>query len=183
MSTLDLYTEQERQLLVALPYRIGLWISMSDETGGAEADEYERQALASLLHGFATDFCKSEFVEELMRETVAKTDQWPAWSNNINAVLMEVKQALSLIREKQEYNDVESFRTSLGEIAESVALAFREYDDDPNFFERCSVFMRYARERIKSRMKGQLPRPLEDFYNISAAEDQALKALANALGR
>ena len=75
MGYLDHFSEEERQLLIKLPYRAGLWISASDTTGGDESDEAEKQALASIVRGFTEDFLKSEFVEAVMRESAARLRQ------------------------------------------------------------------------------------------------------------
>ena len=64
MSYLERFAPKQRELIVSLPYRVGLWISESDTSGGDEADEAERNALHLMMTGYAEDFLKSEVVEE-----------------------------------------------------------------------------------------------------------------------
>ena len=84
MSYLENFSEDQKQLLIALPYRAGLWVSESDSSGGDHADEAEMMALEGIITGFAQDFCKSEFVEEVMGHTLDKRAQWEEWSKNLD---------------------------------------------------------------------------------------------------
>ena len=182
MTYIEKLNDDERSLLIALPYRVGLWISESDQTGGEEADAYERQALESILYGFAEDYCKSEFVEEIMKQTIAHRDKWEKWGENLDRVPDEVRKAVLITQGRMPQNDVLSLRVTLQQIAHAIAAAFREIDPEPSFSVRAGIFCRYAVARVKSVMKKQAPRPLEDFYNISKAEDAALAELDRALG-
>ena len=54
-------TDEEREAVVALPYRVGLYVSFSDLSGGWNAQEQELEMLTSILREFSEDFCKGEF--------------------------------------------------------------------------------------------------------------------------
>jgi hypothetical protein len=83
LDRLSHFSEEQRKLLVTLPYRTGFWVSVSDESGGAEADEAEQTALENIVSCFAEDFCKTEVVEQLMHEALHQKEHWPEWEKNI----------------------------------------------------------------------------------------------------
>jgi len=53
MSFLDDISSAERELLVSLPYRVGIFVSKSDEEGGEVSGEQELRALSNILTGYA----------------------------------------------------------------------------------------------------------------------------------
>ena len=75
------FSRQDELVLISLPYRVGLYVSFSDTTGGFEAQEQEMQSLSNILREFAEDFCKSEFSQKVLMESLRQRALWPAWSN------------------------------------------------------------------------------------------------------
>ena len=181
MTILDRFTAADRELLIALPYRAGLWIGDSDETGGSEASAAEMQALESIVTGFVEDFCKSEFVETLMRETLARKADWQSWRNHIDRVPDECRRAVKLLSQNVEQKHVASLKNNLIEIAFAVALAYREYGEGTPAFEKLSLHARYYWERHKARRQNRIPLTLDQSLNISSTEQKAIKALTGAL--
>jgi len=58
MNFLDQLTEDQRTLLVSLPYRAGLFVSQSDNAGGDDSDDAEMQALDNIITGYSQEiFC------------------------------------------------------------------------------------------------------------------------------
>lgn len=182
MSGLDDFTPEQRDLLVSLPYRAGLWVSESDDDGGGESQEAELKTLESLIVGYAEDFLKSEFVEMLMKHTLAHKEKWPEWSENLEAVPEECRQAVEILQESMDSKHVLAFRQNLMEIARAVALAYREFDEETDpLGERLSMYSRYYWDVFMARLKKQAPPALDDVLNISKAERAVLKQLSEAL--
>lgn len=181
MARLDKFTEEQKRLIVALPYRAGLWVSRSDSTGGAESDTAEIAALRGIITGFAEDFCKSEFVEEVMRETIARPDRWAEWESATDSVPNECAEALEIIGEKLPPADVVSFRYNLMEIGMAVALAYRELDATQTFSGRIKTHLRYYRQRVLSALQNRRTLSFDEYLNISRTEHSALSALSRAL--
>jgi len=176
------FTEDQRDLLVSLPYRAGRWVSESDDSGGDESAESEMQVLEGLITGYAEDFLKSEFVEELMRETLARKDDWDAWSGNLDDVPRQCREAITMLGERIEQKHALSFRQNLMEIAKSVAMAYREEGEDEEYDSapQVSPFTRQYWDRLFARLKGEAV--VEDWSpNISKAERRVLMELSNAL--
>ena len=181
MGLLEKFSGEERDLLVALPYRVGLWLSRSDDTGGAESGDAEINALRGIITGFAEDFLKSEFVEELMRETVSRKDLWPAWEKDTDTVPAECTKAVGIVAARLEQKSTTSFKHNLMEIAMTVALAYREFDDDQPLVEKIKVYFRYYRQRIEAMLQNKQILSFDEYLNISRAEHEALTQLSAAL--
>ena len=181
MGLLARFSDQERELLVALPYRAGLWLSRCDDTGGTESDAAEINALRSIIISFSEDFLKSEFVEEIMKETVMRRGQWPAWEKNTDNVLAECTKAVEIVAAQLEQRDTTSFKHNLIQIAMTVALAYREFDESLPLMEKLKIYMRYYRQRLLATIKGQQILSLDEYLNISRAEHEALARLSTAL--
>lgn len=177
MAYLQNFTTEQRELLVSLPYRTGLWVSESDEGGGEDSSTSEMQVLEGLITGYAEDFLKSEFVEELLRETLAQKSRWPAWSSDLAQVPGQCREAVKIVSERLEARDVLSFRQNLMEIAVTVAMAYREEGEGP---DKISVFSGQYWNRLFSRLKGESA-PSDGSENISRAERRVLMELSNAL--
>ena len=181
MALLEDFTKDQRDLLVGLPYRVGLWVGLSDSTGGGDADDAEAEALAAIVTGFAEDFCKSEFVQAMIEETVARRSEWKEWTHNLNDVPGECIRATDLLTERLERKEVTSFKLTLMEIATSVAMAYREFDHNDDLSFRLKVYGRVMVERLRSIFTGQRARSVDEFLNISDAEQKALDVLSQTL--
>lgn len=181
MAYLDHFSEEDKMFLIQLPYRAGLWISASDTTGGDESDEAERQALANIVRGFTEDFLKSEFVEEVMRETVAHRAEWDGWGENVEAIPAEMREGIELAAQHIDYKQIAAFKSSLMDVAMTVAMAYRELDNTTPYAEQLRIYSRYWLQRVRAYLTKTQPPIMDQFLNISHEEHQAIDALAAAL--
>ena len=173
--------EKQRNKLASLPYRVGLWISESDKTGGIDADQQEKRALHSIITGFTQDFLKSEFVEKLMLHTMAMNDKWSGWEENLDNVPDECRAAIDDLALKLEEKDITSLKITLMEIARNVAMAFRERDDQDTMTGRFKLYCMMTWDNLCSVVTHQQPKTLVEFMNISQHESRALQKLGEAL--
>lgn len=180
MSFLEHLPADQRELLVSLPYKVGVWLSHVDDHGGDEADDEEKKALAGIIDGFTRDVFGSEVVQYIMMETLEKKDQWEKWAENYTDIHANCQQAIDILNEVVEEKEVSAFKRRLIEIAEAVALAFREYDN-LDFMTKLRVYVLYYKEKYKANKRQQSYKTLDQFLNISLKERQALNALANTL--
>ena len=182
MAYLDDFTQEDRDFLVTLPYRTGLWMSLADEGGGDEAREAEQAALEALVTGFVEDYCKSEFVEELMRETLENRDIWKDWRENIETLPDECRRAVDIIAAQVQVGHVTSFKQSLMEIATAVAMAYCEFNEaEAMLVERLKVKARYFLKCLEAKKERRSKPSYSEVVNISEIEQRALKSLAVAL--
>ena len=177
MAFLEKLTSDHRQLMVRLPYRVGLWVSRSDSAGGGESDQRESQALSNILHAFAEDLFGSETVQQIISETINRKAEWPQWGGNLDMVPGECRDAVDLLRQHGEGKDARVLQNHLMEIAEAVALAFREDDSGVSAFAAFGMYVRYMFSGSKKGRKVSFA----EFRNISANERKALDAIADAL--
>ena len=181
MAYLEQFGERERTLLLSLPYRAGLFIGEADKAGGKDASSAEQQALQSIVTGFVEDFCKSEFVEELMRGTLAMKNEWPGWHKNVQYVPDDCRKAINFLSKKLEAKEVMAFKANLIEIGMAVAMAYCEYGDDTPWHEKFMMHSRFYYERWQAKRNKQPSLTLTESLNISVVEQRAIKALSNAL--
>lgn len=179
MSFLENLDEDNYNLLVRLPYRVGYWISQSDQTGGAEADALEEQALRNIIEGFTRDVFGSETVQYVMMETYDHQRRWHEWQDDLHLVLEEVRDALKLLDKIVDPKELSSFKLRLMEIAEAVALAFREMEPDPSK-EGLEFYIIHFTDILKE-LFGIKEKNGEAPLNISPSERKALEALQKVM--
>lgn len=181
MAYLDQFSAEERNLLISLPYRAGLWVSASDSTGGHRADTQELEALEKAIRGLAQGMFESALVHEVIAETFLKRSEWPEWAKTYAATPADCKQAVALMNaRKVPARDIDTFRRILMQIGLEVARAFREYEGNEPFSHRLMRRISIMADRFFGAMQGE-KYVSEDLLNISYSEDLALNALANAL--
>lgn len=182
MNFLDQVTRQQRTQIVSLPYRVGLWISESDTSGGEESGAKEMKALASILNGYTEDVFGSEVVQYVMSETVARKSEWKEWGKNLDRVPDECRHVLDMMEERVDPKELSAFKQHLMEIGEAVALAFREYGRTMPIKEKLATYAAYYKGKIAALLQKRPYRSLQQFLNISATERYALSTLAKSLG-
>jgi hypothetical protein len=179
---MDRFTPTERQLLIALPYRVGLWVSESDKSGGDDSDNAEMQAFEAMMTGYTEDLLKAEFVEELLRATILAKKEWAGWTKNVDGVPNEIRKSIDICYNQLPVSEINSLRQSLMEIAKTVAMAYREVEpEELKGAEKMKIHFRYYRALLHSKLYKNPQPNLESFFNISDDEAVALKKLAEIL--
>ena len=180
MDVLDQLSAAQRTLIVSLPYRAGLWVSVSDQAGGDEAHNKELTALANLIDGFAQQVFGSELLQYIMSETLKRKDEWGQWSQDIENLPGECEQALSILRDYVDEKDVTVYAMRLMELAEAVAVAFQEHPI-PTGTQKLQLYGSYLMNIFKARLQKIPAKSFEQFLSISKDERKALERLATAL--
>lgn len=171
-----------RLLVVRLPYRVGFYVSASDKTGGDESDAAEMAALEGIVTFYVEDFCKSEFAQAVMLETIQRKAEWAGWQEKIEIVPEEIRKVLDFLVDKLDGKELTAFKNNLLEIAIAVAQAYREFDVSQPLTERVQVYLSILIARIKALVKGQEIQSHDALLNISRDEKMAINLLADALG-
>ncbi len=182
MSFLDSLLPDQRNLLVSLPYRIGLYVSQSDESGGDDSEEAEMQALTSIITAYSQEVFGAETVQYVISETVARKDEWEEWSKDLETIEGECHRAIDILSEAVDEKEVNAFKRSMLEIGESVALAFREYGESTPIIDKIKIYMFYKKSRKEAVKQGIVAMEWDQFINISLDERKALQFIAKALG-
>ncbi len=181
MNFLDQLMPDQRNLLVSLPYRVGLYVSQSDTSGGDESDEAELQALSSIITAYSQEVFGAETVQYVVGETVLRKGEWEEWSKDLETLEGECHRAIDILSEAVDEKEVSAFKRSLLEIGESVALAFREYGQSTPILDKIKIYLYYTKSRKEAAQKGIIAMEWDQFINISLDERKALQHIANAL--
>lgn len=181
MNFLDQLNKEQRDLLVSLPYRVGLFVSQSDNTGGDDSDDAEMQALDNIITGYAQEIFCAETVQYVISETVRRKSEWVGWSNNLDGIGGECHKALDILYDTVDEKEVNAFKNHLLEIGESVALAFREYGSGTPLAEKIKMRLIFSKEKKQAEKIGIIYKNWEQFLNISLDERKALRSIATAL--
>ena len=174
--------DETRRSIVRLPYRVGLFVSMSDQTGGSESDDAEMAGLANVVTYYVEDFCKSEFAQGIMLETLRHKDDWSTWKHDIQTVPEDCKKVFDELTGRQEMKDIVAFKNNLLEIAIAVAMAYREFDGSKSWIERSKIYFTVLMQKIKASLKGEQAESADQVLNISRDEKAAINLLAATLG-
>ncbi len=182
MNFLDELTTDQRTLVVSLPYRVGLYISQSDETGGDESDDLEMEALDSIVTGYAQEVFGAETVQYVISETVSRKNEWEEWGRDLSDIHSDLYKSIDILSDSVHEKEVNAFKRHLIEIGESVALAFREYGDHTSLIDKFKMYKYYLRGKKHAKKYEYNYKNWEQFINISLDERKALDGVASALG-
>ena len=166
--------------VIRLPYRIGFWMSQSDQTGGDESDELEQAALESVILSYGEDVLKSEFTQSIMEKTVALYEEWDKWEENIQDVPKECETVMYLLSIEIGPKELNDFKESLFEVAETVAMAYREIEEEDDFLNNVYTQIRIWQKKWDAFVK-KYEFSLDHVLNISPSEEEALRTLKGKL--
>lgn len=176
---LEALSEDEKTLIVSLPYRAGVWVSLADEKGAGAGRAQELQTIEQVIARLSRGMFASAFVHEVLAETHARRDQWPAWSLQVGTVPEDARQAVNVLIDKVMPPDAEAYVQTVMNIAYETAYAFREFDAQASIPIRIWVSFKLMWEAVMRKINPDYR--MESMANISLAEDQAIGILAAAL--
>ncbi len=176
MTSLSDFSDEERTLLVSLPYKVGIWVSHADDTEGEQDDDVEMDALERIIREVAKHHEDMPFVHQIARETLKSKDKWPAWTDESFHVLKSCEKAMVLLKSRAEERTVNNYRKSLLEIAQTVAEAWGE-------FGGANAEAPAGFGALVGKISGMFGKNdgTNHAMNVSAAEDSSLSQLAAVL--
>ena len=111
---------EQKEALIRLPFRVGVWISSSDSSGGAESEARELRALETVIASYAEEYLKSEFVQKLMEKTFAGKAGWSGWTQGIETVPEDCARLMSSLETLLPVRELDAFRENLVDIAVGI---------------------------------------------------------------
>lgn len=175
MVDLDQFPEDVYRTLIALPYRVGLYVSLSDRTGGNDSATQELAALENVVTFYVEDTLKSEFSQSIMLATLQHKAYWPEWSVGVEDVPEECTYIANYLIDCIDERKLAGFKNNLLEISMAVALAYRETASATGFFVKLKNALTFRSVKIS-------PDETNPGLNISEAEKIAINHLAEKLG-
>ena len=171
-------SQEDRERIVSLPYRVGVWISYTDDEEGEVDDIREMKVLEAVIRSIAQLHESSEFVQQVARETLRRRDDWSRWSQGCFDILPECQQTIGFLKNAVNDNDLKDYKATLVEIATVVAQAYGEFGDfDDEKEEGFSAMI----GRFVGKLSGLSSKDADHPMNVSATEDTALSRLIAVL--
>lgn len=171
------FSKSEQLLLVSIPYRVGIWISMVDDNTKTKFDDkQERKALETAILDLAGRSKKMPFAANLMNQVQSSESLWPVWEQQAAEalVLTDLEQALALCADKRSGAELKQYKWTVWQIAIIVAQAYGEHIDPDNEMH-VDRFFAWVGSSIGRPQLGKNPE------NMSAKEKTALKKLRAVL--
>lgn len=171
------FSNEERQLLVSCPYRVGMWISNVDDIeGSARDDRREKQALSIAIERLAKKHRKMPFASAVMRALEGAKSNWGNWAANSaeGDILQDLEAALAACKQKASKRDLSEYKHAVWQIAMIIAQAYDE-DHDPDNEMHVNNFIEWI---VSMTSKPKLQKRPD---NISQTEKRALKKLQAVL--
>ena len=169
----------DKDILVALPVKVGVWISHYDDQGDVNANDNETSALKEIISYLADDKTSTLFVTDLFKETLHAQESWTSWPCDHNCVIQDAKKAISIIKSNVSKQDVDAFREALLTVCEVVAQAYGEFGSYDETQDGVS-WLDHIKTTLQ-KLKGQSYVSMDRPFNVSPAEQEAIYELRAAL--
>ncbi len=180
MTTLSSFTPEETELIVSLPYRVGMNVSFSEDEGGELDDSLELKALETKLREVLQKAPEASLIKEIAATTLESKDKWEVWSQGVLNVEPLCEKAVVTLKAKADIDEVKSYIKMCLDVAGSVAKAYGEFGDD-NDLEESKGIIGKIMEEISKIMPGAKKQVENHSMNISASEDSAIERIREAL--
>lgn len=174
MTRLSDFSDGEIDLVVSLPYRVGMHVSYADDEDGEQDDEREMAALESCL---AAVVQHSEGLnKEVAAQALSQKDKWEEWGQGVFNIEPICKQAAEVVSRVASKDEARHYAKMVLEVASAVAQAYGEFGEEQ---EEPKGFFGKAMSRIVGGFGSadDAAHPM----NISAAEDSAISRVSQAL--
>ena len=181
MAFLEQFSAEDRDLIVSIPYRAGLWVSGADGGGGAKAGHDELDALETIIAEKGRGMFESAFVHEVMAETCTRQQDWKGWAGDLDNILEDCTRAVGIVQGKLAEKDLDAYRMNIMAIGLAVAKAFREVDADAGFRDKIHMQLRLFCDAVMRILRREKYWDPASVLNVSREEDAALDKLSKAL--
>lgn len=166
---------------MSLPFRVGLFVSESDQTGGDESAEAERKALENIVTFYVEDTVKGEFAHEVMLHTLNNKAKWNGWADNIDKVPDECLNLTYMLKDLIEPKEILAYKQNLVEVAIVIAQAYCEFDKNSSALTKLEVYFSLFLRKIGAMFGGEQAASGDYTLNISPAEREAITLLSRNL--
>ena len=162
----------DKLLIVSLPYRVGIWISNSDDNENTKYDDnIELKELEATLSRLSVQ-TKQKFAGNIAKQTVNAKKLWRDWYGKSDeaSVLEDLSNVLAGAADKISPEHLSEYKKMLWHIALSVASSFGEHIDPDHEMHM---------DRLVGKLFGGKHKKSKE--NVSDTEKVALKKLQAVL--
>ncbi len=181
MNYLSKLPQHLQDIVISLPFRVGLYISERDQTGGDESAEVERQALENIVTFYVEDTVKGEFAHEVMLNTLNNKPKWAEWADHIDKVPDECLQLTYALKDIIDPKEVLAYKQNLIEVAIAIAQAYCEFDQNASKLNKLEIYVSLFLHRLVAMFSGEQKSSHDYSLNISPSERKAIKLLSDNL--
>lgn len=177
MTSLSKFSKEERALIISVPYRVGIWISMVDDNKKTKVDDKrEMRSLVAAISNLSSRSQKMPFAATIMSDVEAHKGMWSVWDAQAEEaiILRDLEKALSLCGEKSTKGEVSQYKYAVWQLGIVVAQAFGEHIDPDNEMH-VNNFFAWCGDLVGRPTLGKNPE------NMSKREKTALKKLRAVL--
>lgn len=179
MTSLSMFSEDEQNIIVSLPYKAGIYVSHAEDENGEIDDEKEMRALEYCLKSIAKLHEDKPFIKEVARQTLSRKDDWPLWIDDSFHVVNEANQITEVLLEKLGKQGFKQYRAMVMQVAGAVARAYGEFGDWDD--EEDVGFFKNVINTVVDGFSAMSQDDKDNPMNVSPAEDSALANLSKAL--
>lgn len=180
MTALSEFLPEHQNILVGLPYKVGMYMSHADDAHGEVDDEREVKALERCIRAIAGLHEDKPLTSEIMRACLASQEEWEVWGHHSFNAPDAARQAVEIMQAHASEQEFKNYREALMEIATTVAQAygeFGEFDEEDEGGSGLSGLL----GKITGKLAGMSAEDKDHPMNVSAAEDEAISVLRAAL--
>ena len=170
------FSPEDAELVVSLPYRVGVWISHLEDESGETDDKREEAALVRTIEAVRKKFVKSVFIRSVAAQTLKHQGRWPQWADRAQTVPADCRKVITFLEPQIGKEETKYYRQFLVHIAGVVAEAYGEFGLEDG--EKGDSFLGELIEKAALRITGG------DFglpTNVAAVEREAIEELARIL--
>jgi len=187
MTILSSYTPEEVDLIISLPYRVGMNVSYSEDESGDVDDVLEMKALESVLQNVVQREAESpdSLTGEIAQAVLDSRDKWESWGQGVFNIEPLCEKAVLTLRKQASIEEAKEYIHMCLDVATSVAQAYGEFGEheyDPVPEEEQTGLIGSIVKEISKLVSGkhtvqQAGHPM----NVSAAEDTAITRITAAM--
>ena len=178
MTSISEFSGSELELLISLPYKVGVFVSYADDEDGERDDEKEMAALEACIKAIARLHEDKPFTAEVMQQTLAMKSEWGNWAAQSFGTPDAAGQAAALLSARASDTEQKNYKAALMEIASTVAQAYGEFGEFEDESEGGLAGLIGKITGGLSKLSGD---DADHPMNVSAAEDSAIEQLRAAL--
>ncbi len=178
MTQLSDFSDEDIDLIVSLPYRVGINISYADDEEGERDDEREMHALETSISEIAKLHEGVALTQEIAAKVLDSKDKWSTWSKGVFNIEPLCEKAVLTLKSKASDDEIRSYTKMVIEIATTVAQAYGEFGEEP---EPEKGFFGKVIGKIASGFAGMSDDDTNHPMNVSASEDDAIFSITAAL--
>ncbi len=179
MASLSMFSSDEQEIIVSLPYKVGVYVSHAEDEEGEMDDEREMRALEHCLKSIARLHEDKPFIQEVAKQTLSRKGDWARWTDQSFHALKQAEQISDVMFRTLGKQGFKQYRALVMEVAGAVARAYGEFGDWDD--EESEGFFKNVINTVVTGFSNLSQDDKNHPMNVSPAEEGALSDLSKAL--